>query len=90
MDSIAVLTEPLDAPAASCLGREVHQDDSRVTGASLFVSLLQRDGVFPLGQSLDPFSFAVLPASLETLLVRQGLVKPIRTWVELYMHITVF
>lgn len=79
MDSIAVLTKPLDAPAASCLSREVHQDDFRVTGASLFVSLLQRDGVFLLGQNLDPFSIAAPSASLETLLVQQGLVKHIRT-----------
>lgn len=39
IDSIAVLTKPLDAPEASCLYREVHQDDFRVTEASPFLSL---------------------------------------------------
>lgn len=71
-DSIAVLTKPLDAPEASCLYREVHQDDFQVTDTSPF--LLQWDAVFLLAQ---PFPFAwsfffcmflqVLPASLEML-----------------------
>lgn len=38
-DSIAVLTKPLDAPEASCLYREVHQDDFQATEASLFLFL---------------------------------------------------
>lgn len=58
MDSIAVLTKPLDAPEASCLYREVHQDDFQVTEVSPFVFLLQRDAVFLLGQGLGPFSSA--------------------------------
>lgn len=39
MDSIAVLTKPLDAPEASCLYREVHQDDFQATEASPFIFL---------------------------------------------------
>ena len=58
MDSIAVLTKPLDAPEASCLYREVHQDDFQVTEASPIVFLLQWDAAFLLGQSLGPFSSA--------------------------------
>jgi len=58
MDSTAVLTKSLDAPEASCLYGEVHQDAFQVTEASLFVFLLQRDAVFLLGQSLGPFSSA--------------------------------